>query len=249
MGRFLTFPLVRGEGGGFWRRAPLSHLAHPPTFLETGGLPLYPPAGAAPPAPHFWGTRVLLRPAPSFSRGSGLVALLCRPLRPPTFSRTRGLAVPPAGAALPAPWLGGRRRRRLLTWRDGTLPDLSPGTRAGTGELPRGEGASFDCMLVTPISRISGFAGTKPLQRHYEALQAVTQSLRSRYGVGWLQRACALQRHSLRSQPSSDGLAPWGVPSAPLPQGDSLWLAPSTYVMRQAPRKRSGPGAHFMGTL
>ena len=34
-----------------------------------------------------------------------------------------------------------------------------------------------------------------------------------------------------------------------LPQGDSPWLAPSTYVMRQAPRKGSGPGAHFMGTL
>ncbi len=59
--------------------------------------------------------------------------------------------------------------------------------------------------------------------------------------VGWLQGACALQRHWLRSQPSSEGLAPWVVPSALLPQGDSLWLAPSTYVMRQAPRKRSGP--------
>ena len=30
--------------GGFWRRAPLSHLAHPPMFLETGGLPLHLPA-------------------------------------------------------------------------------------------------------------------------------------------------------------------------------------------------------------
>ena len=33
--------------------APLSHLAHPPTFLETGGHAV-PPAGAAPPAPR-WG--------------------------------------------------------------------------------------------------------------------------------------------------------------------------------------------------
>ncbi len=58
---------------------------------------------------------------------------------------------------------------------------------------------------------------------------AVT-NLTSRYGVGWLQRACAVQRHSLRSQPSSEGLAPWVVPSALLPQGDSLWLAPSAHV-------------------
>ncbi len=28
--------------------APLSHLAHPPTFLETGGLPLYPRRGLRP---------------------------------------------------------------------------------------------------------------------------------------------------------------------------------------------------------
>ncbi len=147
---------------------------------------------------------------------------------------------------------------------------------------------------------------TKALQAVTKALPVVTQSLlgvteplrfvTSRYGVGWLQGACALQRHWLRSQPSSEGLAPWVVPSAPLPQGDSLWLAPSTYVMRQAPRslclttalapvppflgrscplgcslsapatggfsvvspqcscmrqaprKRSGPGAHFLGT-
>ena len=31
-------------------------------------------------------------------------------------------------------------------------------------------------------------------------------------------------------KPSSEGLAPWGVPSALLPQGDSLWLAPSAHV-------------------
>ncbi len=48
-------------------------------------------------------------------------------------------------------------------------------------------------------------------------------------------------------QPFSEGLAPWVVPSTPLPQGDSLWLASSALCMRQAPRKRSGPAAHFMG--
>ena len=39
------------------------------------------------------------------------------------------------------------------------------------------------------------------------------------------------------------------VPPDPLPQGDSLWLAPSTYVMRQAPRKRSGAAARLLGIL
>ncbi len=60
-------------------------------------------------------------------------------------------------------------------------------------------------------------------------------------------RELVSKRHSLRSQPSSEGLAPWVVPSAPLPQGDSLWLAHSANCMRQAPRKRSGPVADFMG--
>ncbi len=30
---------ARGGGEGFWRRRPLSHQAHPPTFLGTGGAP------------------------------------------------------------------------------------------------------------------------------------------------------------------------------------------------------------------
>ena len=34
---------------------------------------------------------------------------------------------------------------------------------------------------------------------------------------------------------------PLGLFPKPLPQGDSLWLAPSAICMRQAPRKRSGP--------
>ncbi len=101
------------------------------------------------------------------------------------------------------------------------------------------------CVTAFLLPRRS--VGVEPLQRHYKPLQgryrplqscygAVTSrygavtNLTSRYGVGWLQRACALQRHSLRSQPSSEGLAPWVVPSAPLPQGDSLWLAPSAHV-------------------
>ena len=59
----------------------------------------------------------------------------------------------------------------------------------------------------------------------------------------------ASQRQSLRSQPSSEGLWGWGNIPPALPQGDALWLAPSAICMRQAPRKRSGPGAHFVGIL
>ena len=51
------------------------------------------------------------------------------------------------------------------------------------GGLSRGEGAPFDCMLVTPISRISEFAGTEPLQRHYKPLQGRYRPLQSCYGA------------------------------------------------------------------
>ena len=81
--------------------------------------------------------------------------------------------------------------------------------------------------------------GVEPLQRHYQLLQshygplhsgygAVTSrygavtNLMSRYGVGWLQRACALQRHSLRHA-SSEGLCPLGCSlSAPATGGFSV---------------------------
>ena len=84
--------------------APLSHLAHPPTFLETGGHAV-PPAGLRPLHPA-WGTGGLLRLAPSFSGGVGLACAVVPPAPPPTFLETGGLAVPPAGAAPPAPCLG-----------------------------------------------------------------------------------------------------------------------------------------------
>ena len=103
---------------------------------------------------------------------------------------------------------------------------------------------------------------TDPLQAVTKPLRVATESLRSRYGPlpnryeslvilepsrskepvpykhqpelpHWQKR-----RHSLRSQPSSDGLAPWVVPSAPLPQGDSLWLAPSAHVCGTALQRR-----------
>ena len=56
----------------------------------------------------------------------------------------------------------------------------------------------------------------------------------------------SLPYNGIRSGPSasSDGLAPWVVPSAPLPQGDSPWLAPSTirYAAGSKEEKRAwGP--------
>ncbi len=132
------------------------------------------------------------------------------------------------------------------------------------GGLSRGEGAPFDCMLVTPISRISGFAGTEPLQRHYKPLQgryrplqscygAVTSrygavtNLTSRYGVGWLQRACTLQRHWLRSQPSSDGCALGGTSlSAPATGGFSV-VSPSPNVCDRLQGREAGRGPTSWG--
>ncbi len=112
--------------------------------------------------------------------------------------------------------------------------------------------------FVTLLSRIRGLQARshykgitgryKAITSRYgvitESLRTVAQPLRviSHCGAGWLQRACALQRHWLRSQPSSEGLAPWVVPSAPLPQGDSLWLAHSAnmYAAGSEKEKRAG---------
>ncbi len=117
---------------------------------------------------------------------------------------------------------------------------------AGTGGFPGPQPHSL-IVCVTAFSSPPALRRRGAVTRHYQLLHgryrplhsgygAVTSrygavtNLTSRYGVGWLQRACAVQRHSLRSQPSSEGLAPWVVPSALLPQGDSLWLAPSAHV-------------------
>ena len=83
--------------------------APPSDVFQNRGTPPVPPAGAAPPAPrlgHGWSCCGLRPPS-----GEGPVwpAPLSRPLHPPTFSRTGGHAVPPAGAAPPAPCLGGGR--------------------------------------------------------------------------------------------------------------------------------------------
>ena len=178
------------------------------------------------------GRKVLVWPAPSYSGGPAWPAPLSR--TPFDVFQNRGTRrTSRRNIGFPAPSFGDRR------------------------------GAAFDCMFVTLVSRIAGFAGTEPLQRHYKPLQgryrplqscygAVTSrygavtNLTSRYGVGWLQRACTLQRHWLRSQPSSDGCALGGTSlSAPATGGFSV-VSPQSKCMRQAPRKRSGPGAHFL---
>ena len=84
----------------------------------------------------------------------------------------------------------------------------------------------------------------EPLQRHYKPLQSHYESLLSRYGT------VTSNYQTLRAvteldgskepvpysggrsgpKPSSEGLAPWVVPSAPLQQGDSLWISPSAHV-------------------
>ena len=147
-----------------------------------------------------------------------------------TQSRTRALGIPRRGW----PPLG-----RLVL---GDASQPSCGNGAGMREFPRPQPHSLivcDSLIVCAPA-FSSPVGVEPLQRRYKPLQSCYESLRSRYeslhsrygavtnlasryGVGRLKKACALQRHSLRSQPSSDGLAPWVVPSAPLPQGDSPW--------------------------
>ncbi len=53
-----------------------------------------------------WEGMVLFWPDPPSAEGLAWPAPLSRPLHPPTFLETGGLAVPPAGAAPPAPCLG-----------------------------------------------------------------------------------------------------------------------------------------------
>ena len=181
-----------------------------------------------------WGWVGVFWPAPSISEGSGLTCAVVPPAHPPTFLGTGGLPLYPRRGLRPLHPAWEQGGRRLLTWRDGTLPDLSPGTRAGTAGLSRGEGALFDCMLVTPISRISGFADVEPLQRRYKPLQGRYESLRS-----WMAPVPTFL----------GGSCPWGVPSAPLPQGDSLWLAPSAHVCGRLREREAGRGPTHGDTI
>ena len=165
--------------------------AHPPTFLETGGLPLYPRRGLRPLHPA-WGTegRLLIwrvqtlpslppttgvgteqPPAPRLRDGGSVVAcallqwgdlgragippapdvFLGRdclgragiPPAPLSDARTGGHAVPPAGAAPPAPRLGDGGGVAFSPWRIRALPNLPPSTRGGMGGFAGG-GPSAD---------------------------------------------------------------------------------------------------------
>ena len=120
--------------------------------------------------------------------------------------------------------------------------------------------------LIVCAPAFSSPVGVEPLQRRYKALQAVTRALQSRYeslhsrygavtdltsryGVGRLQRACALQRHSLRSRPSSEGLAPRGVPSAPLPRGTLHGEPPVHTLCGRLREREAGRGPTSLGVL
>ena len=122
--------------------APLSRPHRPPTFLETGGLPLYPRRGLRPlhPAwgterawfahlaaeyggkdkmlPPYWTGGLVVACGPPSAGGMAWLTPLSRPHHPPTFLGTGGLAVPPAGAAPPAPRLGDGGGR-CSSWREG----------------------------------------------------------------------------------------------------------------------------------
>ena len=114
-------------------------------------------------------------------------------------------------------------------------------------------------MFVTFISRILGFAGTEPLQRHYRPLQSHYESLRSHYGPlpSRYESLVIMERdgskepvpyNGSRSGPSLPRrVVGLGMFSKPLPQGDSLWLAPSTDVMRQAPKEEKRAGGPLPG--
>ena len=83
--------------------------AHPPTFLETGGLAV-PRAGAAPPAPCLGEGGSVVACALLQWGGLAWRAPLSHLAHPPTFLETGGLAVPPAGGCRPlhpAWWNGG----------------------------------------------------------------------------------------------------------------------------------------------
>ena len=202
---------------------------------------------------------VLLRPAPSFSGGSGLASAAIPPAHPPTFLGTGGLPLfPPGGGCAPCTLLAGQRGVVFSPGASAALPNLPPDAEAGMGGLSRGEGAPFDCMLVTPISRISGFAGTEPLQRHYKPLQGRYRPLQSCYGAVTSRYGAVLILRAVTEWDGSKEPVPYnGIgsgpslprmvvrlgehPSAPLPQGDSLWLAPvQMYATGSKEEKRAG---------
>ncbi len=82
---------------------------------------------------------------------------------------------------------------------------------------------------------------TQPLGNRYQLLPDVT----SRYCVGWLQRACALQRRSLRSPTFLGGCCPLGCSlSAPAVGECSVVSAVQMYAAGSEEEKRAGCPLH-----
>ncbi len=137
---------------------------------------------------------VLLWPAP-----------LSRPLRPPPFLGTGGLTAPPAGAQPPAPRLAGR---------EGFLLACQRARGRGWAGFPRLQPHSLivcDSLIVCAPA-FSSPVGVEPLQRRYEALQAVTKLLRV------VTEPLRVVTQSLRSRyQSCEPLRSWAAQNKPVP--------------------------------
>ncbi len=102
-GGFVVACALLQQGGWFGGRRYPARTALQRYWKQ--GDSLYPRRGLRPLQPA-WRTGGLLWLAPSFSGGVGLACAVVPPAHPPTLLETGGLAVPPAGAAPPAPCLG-----------------------------------------------------------------------------------------------------------------------------------------------
>ena len=142
---------VRPDGDGWfclWRAPSISEgsglacavvpPAHPPTFLGTGGLPLYPRRGLRPLHPA-WGTRVLsldVRPPSTVGRLARTCAVV-PPAPPGTAVGYRSSPLAPRWAAVAS-----------LRWRVWELPNLPLGTGVGGG---KGEGCRLAAFSEHPL--------------------------------------------------------------------------------------------------
>ena len=155
-GRGFCFGLRPPSAVGLAWRAPLSHLAHPPTFLETGGHAV-PPTGAAPPAPRLGDGGFVLACA-LLQRWGWLGVRRC-PTGPPSdvFGNRGTPPVRPAGAAPAARCLG-----------NGGSVAFSPSAECGGRDKMRLLDGWFCCGLRRPSA--GGLAWRAPLS-HRPTLQ------------------------------------------------------------------------------
>ena len=120
--------LAPSFSGGLAWRAPLSRPHRPPTFSRTGGHSLSPPAGLRPCTP-LGGNGGFVVACAHHQRGAWLGRAVAPLAHPPAFLATGGHAVPPAGAAPPAPCLGTEGDRD-------PLPSFPLRTGARMGDSP-----------------------------------------------------------------------------------------------------------------